>query len=82
MRKRRYHYVQNPAAYQIECDKCEGSNIEWSEFVKKIWCYDCEIDTDGTQGIFDGPISVEVCRVLGISFDRYDMETKKVIPFD
>ena len=81
LKPRTWHYVQNPANYEITCDKCNGSNIQWSEFEGLIWCYDCKIDTKGTAGIFDGPIPVSVCEVLGISFDKYDMIGKFVIPF-
>jgi len=82
MKKRRYHYIQNPKEYDITCDKCGGLHIEWSEYVDKIWCYDCKIDTDGKKGIFDGPIPVMLCtQVFGTSFDRYDMETKQIIKY-
>jgi len=68
--RRKWCYVQNPATYSIQCDCCDGSNIEWSEWRKLIWCYDCEIDTKGTPGIFDSPIPVNVCNMSGISFER------------
>jgi len=79
MEKRKWHYVQNPAQYEIHCDKCNGTNIEWSEFEKLIWCYDCKIDTKGTEGIFGGPIPVDTCAVLGINLDRYDMVKKRIL---
>jgi hypothetical protein len=82
MKKRTSHYVMKPASYQIACDKCGGYNIEWSEFDKMIWCYDCKIDTKGTPGIFDGPVPVEACAVMGISFDRWDMVKKRVLTWD
>lgn len=44
-----------------------------------IWCYDCEIDTPGTGGIFDGPIPIEVCGILGISFDKIRLSDGKVL---
>ncbi len=69
-KKRESCYYQHPYAYDIECDQCGGTNITWSEYEKKIWCFDCEIDTDGTGGIFDGPIPVQLCEMMGISFDR------------
>jgi hypothetical protein len=78
MRKRKWYYVQKPAEYEISCDKCDGTNIEWSEYEHKIWCYDCQIDTDGNGGIFDGPIGLGVCTLLGISFARYYIKENKV----
>lgn len=78
MRKRKWVYCQQPTVYEISCDLCGGSNITWSEFEHMIWCYDCKKDTRGTEGIFDGPIPLEVSKILGISFDRIDLKTKKL----
>lgn len=77
MEKRTWHYVQEPIMFDMMCDKCEGRNIAWSEYVEMIWCYDCEIDTKG-YGIFDGPIPFHLSEMLGMSFDRYNMETGKI----
>lgn len=74
MRKRTWHYVMNPASYEITCDKCGGSNVEWSEYEHMIWCYHCQIDTKGTEGIFGGPIGWGVAELLGISFNHWDMK--------
>lgn len=68
--KRKWHYSQNPVVYGIECDKCGNKNITWSEYKKHIWCYDCEVDTKGTDGIFTGPIMMGTCELMGIRFDR------------
>jgi hypothetical protein len=70
MKKREWIYCQKPQEYDIECDICGGTNIEWSEYEHKIWCYDCKKDTDGTGGIFDGPIPMGLCEMMGISFDK------------
>ena len=78
MKKRKWIYVQKPVKYEIKCDKCEGINIEWSEYEGMIWCYDCEIDTKGTGGIFDGPIPIQAAAMFGISFDRINLETNKL----
>jgi hypothetical protein len=68
--KRTWHYIQHPVIYGISCDLCGGSNIHWSEWARHIWCYDCEVDTRGNPGIFDGPIPVNLCQAMGISFER------------
>jgi len=81
MNKRKWHYVSKPTTFGIRCDLCHGENISWSEFEHMIWCHDCQKDTCGTGGIFDGPILIETCKMLGIVFDIYDMETNRVIPF-
>ncbi len=82
MEKRTECFVQLPQVYEIKCDVCGGDNLNWSEFDKKIWCYDCEIDTQGTRGIFDSPVPIELCKMLGISFDKIDLKTNKIIPFN
>jgi hypothetical protein len=78
MRKRTWHYVMKPQSYEIACDKCGGTNIEWSEFEHMIWCYDCGVDTPGTGGIFDGPIPWNASKILGITFDRWNMKKNRV----
>lgn len=78
MRRRTWHYIQNPKDYEIECDKCGGTNIQWSEWAHMIWCYDCQIDTPGTGGIFDGPIAWGVTELLGMSLDRYNMKKNRI----
>ena len=80
--KRKWHYVQKPYEYEIECDKCHGRNIEWSEYAGQIWCYDCKIDTKGTEGVFGGPIPLGAAAVLGMSFDRWDMVNKCILTYD
>jgi len=63
-------YCLGPASYSIQCDHCGGGNIEWSEWDKLIWCYDCEIDTEGTEGIFGAPIPAELAKMMGLSFQK------------
>ena len=75
LKKRTWCYIQPPPTYSITCDICGGSNLAWSEWAHKIWCFDCEKDTPGTDGILDGPIPYEVAKMLGISFDRIDLKT-------
>ena len=86
MEKRTWHYLMPPWIYDMRCDKCwdedlnsgKGTNIEWSEYERHIWCYDCEIDTKGFQGIFDGPIPIQAAYMMGLSFDRYNLLTKEI----
>ena len=42
-----------------------------------IWCYDCQLDTRGTGGIFSGPIPHGIMDMLGISLDRINLKTGK-----
>ena len=78
MRRRIWYYVMKPQSYEIACDKCGGANLDWSEYEHKIWCYDCKIDTDGTGGIFDGPIGWGVAELLGISFNRFNLKKNRM----
>lgn len=78
MKKRKWIYVCQPVKYDIHCDKCDGTNITWSEYEHKIWCYDCKIDTPGTLGIFDGPIPIFTVEIFGISLNRYYLKSKAV----
>lgn len=82
MKKRQWTYILKPAEYEIACDKCGKLNVMWSEYEGKIWCYECEIDTKGNGGIFMGPIPRKLCDMLGISFDRLNVETGKVVKFE
>jgi hypothetical protein len=78
VRKRTWHYVCNPANYEIRCDRCGGVNIEWSEYEHMIWCYDCKVDTHGTKGIFDGPVPHKLMQMLGSPLDRWNMKKQRV----
>ncbi len=76
--RRKSHYILKPQAFEVGCDVCGGGNLDWSEWDHLVWCYDCQIDTKGTEGIFGGPIPVNTCALLGIHFHCWDME-KQVI---
>ncbi len=78
LKKRTWHYLMRPSHFSMCCDKCEGSNIDWSEWEGMIWCHDCQIDTKGFEGIFGSPIGLGVCRLLGISFDRWNMADQRI----
>ena len=79
MKKRKWCYCQQPTNYDIACDLCRGRNITWSEYEHHIWCYDCKKDTPGFSGIFDGPIPLEVVKMLGVSFDRIEIPSGKLL---
>lgn len=76
-KKRDWIYVQQPTDYDFSCNLCHGKNITWSEWEGHIWCFDCEKDVIGENSIFDGPIPYELTQMLGISFDKIDLKTKK-----
>ena len=78
MKKRKWIYICKPQKYDITCDKCGGTNIEWSEYEHMIWCYFCKIDTPGTPGIFDGPIPMGVMEILGAPLWRIYLKSGAV----
>lgn len=81
-KKRTWFYTLPPAAFEITCSQCGGSNLWWSEYDNHIWCYDCEIDFnpeyDLHAGIFSGPIPLQASYMMGLVFDRFNIETGKV----
>lgn len=84
LKKRTWHYLLQPAEYQVHCDNGGKVNpshkVAWSEYASMIWCFDCKLDMKGFGGIFDGPIIWEATKlILGpLCFHRYNL-VKKVI---
>ena len=83
--KRKWIYIHHPTRYDIRCNKCwdgeineTGTNIDWSEYEHKIWCYDCKKDLSGSPGVFDGPIPMGLSEMLGISFNRIYFKSGKI----
>lgn len=84
--KRTHIYVQHPDVYDIICPNKNEDNfdhkIDWSDLENHIWCYECNDDIflpDDKAGIFSGPIPVGISKMLGISFDRINIETKEIV---
>jgi len=75
MKKRKWIYIQKPQSYGVSCNLCKGINIEWSEYEHMIWCFDCEKDVSGTDGIFNGPMLMHTSNLLGMNFDRIELKT-------
>ena len=82
--RRQWVYVLHPADYGISgCPTCGNTDCQWSEFEKMLWCARCRKDfKPASGGLFDGPIGIEVCRLLGIVFDRYEIVTGRVVKFE
>lgn len=82
LEKRTHVYVQRPAEYEMAGCECGNNDPEWSEYKGHLWCNKCQKDFQPTHGgVFDGPIAVNVCAMLGLSFDRINLETKELEPF-
>lgn len=76
--KRKYCYVQKPHEHDIECPECKGSNLDWSEWEKHIWCYDCKKDINNYVNALSGPIPIRTAAMIGISLDMINLETMKL----
>lgn len=68
--KRDWVYIQPPKAYEIAPCSCGNNNCQWSEFKKHLWCEKCQKDfVPEHNGVFDGPIPIQVSAMFGIYFD-------------
>jgi hypothetical protein len=83
LEKRTWVYVQPRSTYEIAPCSCGNTDTQWSEFKHHLWCDKCQKDFMPKHGgLFEGPIAVELCRLLGISFDRFNLETQQIEPFE
>jgi len=74
---------QRPNVYSIPGCNCGNADPDWSEYKDHIWCANCKIDFEPAHwGILDGPVGINACAMLGIHFDRLDLATGKIIPFE
>ncbi len=83
LKRRTHSYILSPGSFGISGCTCGNGETQWSEFEQHLWCDKCEKDFIPEQGgVFDGPISVDVCACLGIVFDRISLETGEIEIFD
>lgn len=83
LEKREWCYLQPPSTYEIAPCACGNGDTKWSEYKGRLWCAKCEIDfVPEHNGIFDGPIPVATSAMLGIFFDRINLATNEVEPFE
>jgi len=78
-------YIQEPPSFCISgCPQCQDTkNIVWSEFEDHVWCPECEIDYIPEHwGILDGPVCVQICGLMGISFDRFRIDNGAYLRWD
>lgn len=77
--KRRWHYIQKPAVFDIPPCACGNHDLQWSEYQRHVWCDQCKTDfIPKSNGIFEGPVPVNVANLMGISFDRVNLDTQKI----
>jgi hypothetical protein len=78
--KRTRVYVMRPAEYEISGCPCGNNDPEWSEYVGHLWCEKCQKDFKPEfNGVFDGPICIQACELMGISLSMFDLETQKIV---
>jgi hypothetical protein len=78
MKLRKWHFIQPPDRFNMAGCLCGNERTKWSEFENHLWCDRCQKDfIPAHNGIFDGPIPVRTTELLGISFDRINLETSK-----
>lgn len=81
--KRDWVYVQRPADYGMPRCECGNVDPDWSEFQGRLWCAICRKDYVPVHaGVFDGPIPVHTSMLLGMCFDRFNLQTNQVEKFD
>jgi len=77
--RRTWVYVQRPKDYEIAGCECGNDDPDWSEFLHMLWCTKCQKDfVPAHGGIFDGPIPVEACRLMGIDLRRLNLTTHEI----
>lgn len=79
LEKRTWVYLQQPKVYGIPLHSCGHPDPEWSEFKDRLWCPSCLVDFIPEHwGIFDGPVGINICAMLGIFFDRFIFDTNEI----
>lgn len=79
LKKREWFYAQSPATYEMAGCECGNNDCEWSEFEKHLWCAKCEKDfTPKHSGLFDGPVGINLCEMVGIFFHQINTKSGKL----
>lgn len=79
LEKRTHVYVMRPRAYEVAGCPCGNNDPDWSEYKKHLWCQKCGNDfIPEHNGIFDGPVGLGLCEVLGIDLRRMNLETQEI----
>lgn len=83
LERRTWCYAQRPSSFEISPCSCGNHDTQWSEFVGHLWCDKCEKDfIPEHNGVFDGPIPVQTAALMGVRFDRVNLQTHKLERFD
>lgn len=83
LERRMWVYTQRPAVYCVAGCACGNEDPDWSEFKGRLWCATCQIDfVPEHNGVFDGPIGIATAGMLGMKFDRFNLETNRIERFE
>lgn len=83
MNRRTWHYILQPKTFCMGPCDCGNEELQWSEYEKHLWCDKCNKDfIPENKGVFDGPIPIRTAALLGMTFDRFNLETNQVEIFD
>lgn len=77
--KRTSVYIMPPSHFEIPGCSCGNAEPEWSEFKELLWCAKCQKDFEPEfWGVLDGPVGVQVSLLIGLNFDRFNLETNQI----
>lgn len=80
---REWSYCQRPQDFDMDSCDCGNHVTQWSEYKNHLWCVKCEKDfIPKFNGIFEGPIPMELAYLMGVSFDRINLKTWRIERFD
>jgi hypothetical protein len=83
LEKRTWVYTQRPREYGIAFHACGHTDPEWSEYNGHLWCPQCNVDfIPEHSGVFDGPVPINCSHLLGLCFDRFNLVTHMLEPFE
>lgn len=76
--KRTSVYIMPPSHFEIPGCEC-GNEPAWSEFREHLWCAQCQKDfVPKHWGVLDGPVPVHGALLMGMNFDRFNLETNQI----
>lgn len=80
---RKWVYIEKPQKFEISGCSCGNDDCEWSEYEGYLWCSKCNIDfIPDFNGVFDGPIPINLANMLGLSFAKIHIPSGKVFVLD
>ncbi len=83
MHRRKWVYVLPPRAFEVAPCACGNVHGEWSEYENHVWCDRCQKDfIPDHYGILQGPIPMHLATLMGVSFDRINLETDTLEKFN